>query len=221
MRAAFTRLRNAGIDVSRVVDVGAFRAQWTHLFREVYPAAHALLIEPQSRHADALRSYASGSSAKTVFVPALVGADIAEGMTFHVLDDEHGGTGSSVMRELSNVEGHVESMSMTTLEEVIDRTGFGVPEFVKIDVQGYELEVLKGLGGVLASVSFVLLEVAVIRYNEGAPQVLEVLQFMEDRGFALHDLVGETRLPDGLLAQVDILFVRADHPIRTETTINY
>ena len=41
---------------------------------------------------------------------------------------------------------------MTTLDILIEK--FGVPKFIKIDVEGYELEVLKGLSHSIHLISF-------------------------------------------------------------------
>jgi FkbM family methyltransferase len=221
LRASIERLRDSGVEITRVVDGGAFRGHWVEVFRQVFPDARALLVEPQSRHADQLRRYAAEAQARTTLVPVLLGASSADAVAFHVLDDQHDGPGSSVMRELSDVAGHTEFVPMRTLRQILEETDFETPEFVKLDVQGYELEVLRGLGDLLGDVDFVLLEVAVIPYNEGAPLMVEVLGWMEDRGFVVHDLAGETRLPDGTLAQVDVLFARSDLAIRKSLKVEF
>lgn len=43
-------------------------------------------------------------------------------------------------------------VEMTTLDKVIER--YGMPKFIKIDVEGYELEVLKGLSKPVSYISF-------------------------------------------------------------------
>lgn len=46
----------------------------------------------------------------------------------------------------------VETVEMTTLDNLINE--FGTPKFIKIDVEGYELEVLKGLNSPVDMISF-------------------------------------------------------------------
>ena len=45
-----------------------------------------------------------------------------------------------------------EQIEITTLENVISK--FGIPAFIKIDVEGFELEVLKGLKTPVKNISF-------------------------------------------------------------------
>jgi hypothetical protein len=56
--------------------------------------------------------------------------------------------------------------------------------------------------------------VALLPYNEGAPTLLEVVSHMDGRGWVPFDLSGFSR-PNGQdLAQIDLLFVPRDSPLR-------
>ena len=54
-----------------------------------------------------------------------------------------------------------------------------------IDVQGYELEVLKGAVASLASIDEITVEVNRAELYEGCPMAEEIIMFLEDQGFAL------------------------------------
>lgn len=62
------------------------------------------------------------------------------------------------------------------------------PEIVKIDVQGGELEVLKGFGALLEEVVCCELEVSFMRGYVDQPLFQDVFDFMLDAGFGLFDL---------------------------------
>jgi len=82
------------------------------------------------------------------------------------------------------------------------------PALLKIDAQGYELEILEGASMILPAFEAVLLEVAIIEINEGAPLLHDVVAFMKTRGFVAYDIVEIHRRPlDHALNQVDIVFV--------------
>ena len=63
-----------------------------------------------------------------------------------------------------------------------------VPDVVKIDIQGGELEALKGFGSLLDKVVCVELEVSLMSIYEGQPLFGEIFDFMTDKGFGLFDV---------------------------------
>jgi hypothetical protein len=104
---------------------------------------------------------------------------------------------------------------MTTLDEVAGRAALEGPYFLKLDVQGYELEVLRGGTKLLRECGAILMEVALLEYNESAPLVSEVVAFMKERGFVLYDICGQSRREvDGALFQADLIFVPIESPLR-------
>lgn len=67
-------------------------------------------------------------------------------------------------------------VEVTTLDSYVSRTG-AVPDFVKIDVEGFELEVLKGMAAILRSAPVVLVE---IQRNQHS-----VFELLEAAGYRL------------------------------------
>ncbi len=88
---------------------------------------------------------------------------------------------------------------------------------LKVDVQGYELEVLRGGTRTLALAEVVLLEVSLLEYNQGAPLMPEVVAFMASAGFVPYDVCGQFRREtDNALCQIDIMFVRRESALRAK-----
>jgi hypothetical protein len=69
----------------------------------------------------------------------------------------------------------------------LERRGI-VPEIVKIDVQGGELEILRGFGQLLDNVWCCELEVSFLRGYRNQPLFDEIYEFMVDAGFGLFDM---------------------------------
>jgi hypothetical protein len=84
-----------------------------------------------------------------------------------------------------------------------------------MDVQGFELEVLKGASETLRRTEVILSEISLIPYNAGAPLMHEVVGYLADREFLPFDICGGWRREsDGALAQTDLIFVRRESALR-------
>lgn len=212
MLGGLLSMHRRGLTPKRIIDGGACMGDWTRLARQVFPAAEFLMVEPQLRHRELLQRFARATPG-VHFAPALVGPHDAEEVQFVVIDGASNGTGSSVLPDTS-VKGRVVHTPMTTLDRLVRETGFGLPDFIKLDVQGYELAVLQGATECLAAARTVLLEVSIQPCNAGAPLLPEVLSWMEDAGFRAFEVFDLTRhWKADLLVQMDILFLRVPHPL--------
>ena len=105
---------------------------------------------------------------------------------------------------------------MNTLDDLV-AAEVKSPILLKLDVQGYELEVLRGAVKTLSEAEVVIIECSLIQYNEGAPLFAEVVSFMGERGFVVYDFCGQMRRAnDGALFQMDVIFVRENSRLRKE-----
>ena len=84
---------------------------------------------------------------------------------------------------------------------------FSHSDFLKLDVQGYELEVLRGASNLLCQTQFVYLETSLIQTNEECPVFFEVINYLSEKGFRLLDFCSQVRRKDGALWQTDLLFI--------------
>jgi len=80
---------------------------------------------------------------------------------------------------------------------------------IKIDVQGFELEVLKGAESLLKRTDYVFVESGMRRLYQGAPSFAEVYLAMEKCGFHLVTLRAWHR-GNHRLVEADLLFRRND-----------
>jgi len=78
---------------------------------------------------------------------------------------------------------------------------------LKLDVQGYELCVLKGAAETLRRCAYVYVECSEIQLYEGQALRSEVSAFLEDRGFRMRSR-GNEITDQGRLVQADYLFER-------------
>ena len=208
MGLSFQIWRDRGFNPAFVVDAGAHKGDFAALAHRVWPGARIAMVEPratpESGPAEVLKRLGNGSSLH----PVLLGAEPAEAVQFVEM-----GSGSSVLNEMSGEDRRVTTRPLTTLNALAKEHGWPAVDLLKIDVQGYELAVLKGATDLLPSVGVIVAECSVVVMNEGAPHVSEVIAFLDGRGFDFVDVMGLIRRPgDRATIQIDAVFVRRDGP---------
>lgn len=95
-----------------------------------------------------------------------------------------------------------------TLDSFLVSGEIAPPQFIKADVQGYELEVLRGASAALTSTDAVLLEVSFRELYERQPLAHEIITYLGSRGFVIADVCSYAQAADGSLEQADLLFHR-------------
>lgn len=188
------------------IDVGAAFGDFTVACARVFRSARYLLVEP-------LEEY-------KVFLDKVV-AELPEAYYSMVAAAAHSGSteihvhrdlvGSSLFGEAEGVQvdGFKRTVHAATLDQLCYAHQITGPYLIKIDVQGAELEVLKGAGEVLRNTEYLILETSLFRFFIGGPQFDAVVEFMKSKGFVPYDILGLSYRPfDGALAQVDVAFVQ-------------
>ncbi|MGG5823046.1 FkbM family methyltransferase [Falsiroseomonas sp. HW251] len=204
--AALARLRAAGFAPEAILDIGAYRGEWAIAARRLFPEAHIRLLDALEENAVALATAAARIGNATAGI-AVLGREDGVERDFHVV---HAGvqTGSSLYAENTRFPREARRVVQRSLAARLA----GDPRhyaLAKLDVQGAELDILRGAGSRLEALEAVQMEVALRPYNAGAPLIAEVLAGMEAMGFTAFDILDDIRLPgQGLLVQVDMLFLR-------------
>lgn len=102
------------------------------------------------------------------------------------------------------------SVPITTLDAFLEKEAVGEPVFLKIDVQGYELSVLKGATETLKKVAVAVMEVNFEGLYEGQAEFSELVALMARNGFRFIELADEMRVPPGgRVIYGDAVFERA------------
>lgn len=79
-------------------------------------------------------------------------------------------------------------VELTTIDALVAAGTIQTPDFLKIDTQGFELEVLKGAEASLAGVTGIELETQFRPLYKGQPLFPEIHAYLYERGFILRDL---------------------------------
>ncbi len=209
---ALQRLAQNGVIAKLVFDVGAYRGDFARTALAVWPSARVACFEPL-RHARLQISELRRRYPNIDLHETLVGASVEPSVSMHVA-----ATSSSLLRDAENERFPVENFPQITVDTVVQESYAGqAPDVLKLDVQGYELEVLKGSEAALRQIRVILTEINLLDLHEGVPLMHEMVAWLNERGFVAYDICGLTRRPlDAALWQADMIFVRTDDPLRLD-----
>ncbi len=82
------------------------------------------------------------------------------------------------------------------------------PVLLKLDVQGYEREVLEGATSILAQIDYLMFEVSFIPMYEGELLFSDMHEYVQSKGFELIAPVGSLQNKTGQYLQLDVLYGR-------------
>jgi FkbM family methyltransferase len=204
------RLKQLGFNPRYCLDIGAYEGTWTIGFKQIFPDCGVLMLEGQNEK-ELFLVQTRQKYNDTDYRIALLGADETT-VTFNKYE-----TASSILNEHNETRAEKESRELSRLDAVISGTPFNQPDFLKIDTQGYELEILKGGQKAMASAEFILLEVSFLDIYVNSPLAADVVAFMQQHGFVLYDICTLMNRPlDGTLFQSDFLFVKEKSRFRND-----
>jgi FkbM family methyltransferase len=209
---ALADLRGNGFSPTVVFDVGAHRGDFAKLCRKLFAVKPVVYcFDPLEECAPFLADLERRGEA--TYLPALVGDTDAESVPFYEM-----GSVSSVFDEHTPAASKVVTKKpVSRLDTLIETGKCRAPDFLKIDAQGYELHVLKGIERNLPRVQVILAELNFLDIYAGVPLAHQVIQWLGDRGFVPYDIASLIRRPlDRALWQADFLFVQADGPFRSD-----
>ena len=204
-------LNSLGVTV--LLDVGANTGQYALHTREAGFRGRMVSFEPLS---DAFRDLERHAGADDLWECRRVAVGSEDGSAeIHVAANS--ASSSLLDMKQRHLDSAPESRYTGTEEVPVARLDSIWPElvgaddrpFLKLDVQGFELEALRGAEASLGQVAGVQAELSLVPLYDGAPSFRELLAYLEERGFRLAGLEpGHDDRRSGEMLQVDGIFVR-------------
>jgi FkbM family methyltransferase len=189
-----------------VIDVGANRGQFALFALHRFPRAMVHAFEPLPAAVAVFRRVTEPSARVTLSAVALGAAPGR--LTMHVTNEDDASSALPLTPEASARLGLHEVARVEVPVTALDLAFPAPPSrpcLLKLDVQGGELEVLRGAERLLASVDEVLTEVSFVPLYVGQPLADDVIAFLAERGFVA--VAGGDRRD---AAQADVLLRRRE-----------
>lgn len=183
-----------------ILDVGANIGQFYVAMKNIFPNSTIVSIEPNPRCEIHLKSTQAeyyicglGSAETSLDLVLPKNKKISKGASYYPAD---------WLTEQS-------SSIIKTPVHVADRL-FSNRKFdlIKIDTQGYELEVLKGSTQLIKNAKILIIECNIQTENIGAPHWSEIIKFLQPFGFFVHDIIDERINSQNKVFQIDCIFMK-------------
>lgn len=201
--------------VDTILDIGANSGQFARSLRELHYPGHIVSFEPLSDAHAALSEAAKGDPLWEVASRCAIGAE--DGWSeINVAGNSYSSSLLPMLDLHANADPRsvykkTERCQVISLDTFIDgmfsdrTTLFGL----KMDTQGFELEVLKGLRTRLDSIRVIVCEMSLSPLYAGAPTMPELCEYIARLGFRCVALAPEFEDPrSGNLLQANGVFVR-------------
>ncbi len=204
-RAFFSKLGDLGFAPRCVLDIGASNGSWSSMIAEVFPEARFEMFEPLAGRRpeyDAGLASVMASRSNLRLHPVALGSENGEAAFW----SETAGVGSSLL--VGNVPAEEKiTVPVRRLDDAVRDAGIAPPEIIKVDVQGGEMQVLRGGRETFAAADVLHLETWLRRgYGQQTPLLHELIDALRPMGFVLVQFGDFWRHPDQELVSVDAFF---------------
>jgi len=201
----------SGLDCCTVVDIGANRGQFAMVARRCMPQARVISFEPLPVAATKFRAVFADDDRVTLHEVAI--GPVPGNATIHVSKRDDSSsllpiTATQVALFPGTAEVATTTVRVAPLREFVSAEEIQHPAFLKLDVQGYELEALRGCEDMLGQFAYVYVECSFVELYGGQALGDEVIAWLRERGFRLRGVHNMDYDRGGRAIQADFLFAR-------------
>ena len=201
-------LKQKGYYPDTILDIGAHQGFWTIGMKQIYNNSKYYLFEANDYNE--LNKFNNDNNVKVY--NNIVLNDKIEEIDWYCIN----GTGDSMFKEKTKHYINCNSIKRETIDlntHILKNNLFQESKniLIKIDCQGAEISILKGASSILEKTDFILLEIPLFgQYNDGIPNFLEHIQYMNSIGFITYDIV-ENNYINNFNMQLDVVFINKNH----------
>ncbi|MBS1525978.1 MAG: FkbM family methyltransferase [Bacteroidetes bacterium] len=198
-----------GAKINVIYDVGANIGTWTMLAKSFFKDAQVHAFEPLPVHtakfaentrnlADVhLHKFCLGNADTNAVINVSSFSDSSSILEATSLEYEQ-----FQIKKVDDVQVEVKKLSTLIAQKILPP-----PDLIKLDVQGFELEVLKGAEDQLAHASYIISEVSFKEYYKNQALFLDIANYLSGYNFRIYAFGHSTPVGQEL-GQIDVLFAK-------------
>jgi FkbM family methyltransferase len=202
--------KNEVKDVETIIDIGANNGQFLKVSHHFFPKAFIYSFEPIPKLFQRLKRFESQNI--KVFNIAL-GNSIGK-FDFHLNSYSHVSSFLNISKENKTYpQDSIETIQVKqdTLDNLSKSLGIKGVTLLKLDVQGFEMEVLKGGANTIkAYVNYIIVEANFVNLYENQPTFTELNHHLNELGFELKTMLDFNFGKDKSYIEADFLYHRAN-----------
>jgi FkbM family methyltransferase len=199
------QIHKNNIKLDTIIDVGANRGQFAFASKIFYKNAQLYSFEPTKSTFSDLNKTMNSITGFQSFNMAL--GNETKSIEFIEYEDSHI---NSVLKSFDSKVKDKYNVELTTLDALVENGTIKINgnTLLKMDVQGFELEVLKGSKNSLNKINYILSEVSFKKYYENQILYTDLDSYLINNGFKPIKVL-DFLLDNGELSQLDVLYAKS------------
>ncbi len=199
-------------DFKTIIDVGANEGQFSEKMRLLFPLAQLIIFEPLPTAFDTLSKNFENDEKATLFKKGCG----AEKGSFIIYQNESSASSSLLPMTNEHTSNFKEAVDTTqvqieidTLDNLLQNRKLEHPVLLKMDVQGFEDQVIAGASQTLEQSHMVISELSFFELYKGQPLFSKIYELLINKGFAYCGSLEQLHSPENnKILQQDGIFIR-------------
>lgn len=214
----YQTLKAFQFEPKHIVDVGANHGTWTREALNYFPDAYYSLVEPQYWLKESISDILSNNK-KVTFHP--FGAGDTEGSFQFTIHDRDDSCSFKFTQEEALAKGYKQlTLPVVTLNKLVSETKLPVPDIIKIDAEGLDIQVLNGASDYFGKTEIFMVEAGVVNKSFDN-SFLKIMNYMDEKGYRLFEITDLNRpYYPNVLWLVELVFVLKGGRIDSQVIAN-